>query len=46
MQNLIRPRKGFLFRIVFIPYFHKTDAEFEEVLSPIDEYGIRVKKNG
>ena len=32
--------------VVFIPHFSKTDAEFEEILPPVDEYGIRVKKNG
>lgn len=32
--------------VVFIPHFSKTDAEFEEILTPVDEYGIRVKKNG
>lgn len=32
--------------VVFIPHFPKTDAEFEEILPPVDEYGIRVKKNG
>lgn len=31
--------------VVFIPHFSKTDAEFEEILPPVDEYGIRVKKN-
>ena len=45
-QQYLLYQKGDKFGIVFIPYFHKTDAEFEEVLSPIDEYGIRVKKNG
>ena len=32
--------------VVFIPHFSKTDAEFEEILPPVDEYGIRVKKDG
>ena len=32
--------------VVFIPHFSKTEAEFEEILPPVDEYGIRVKKNG
>ena len=32
--------------VVFIPHFSKTDAEYEEILPPMDEYGIRVKKNG
>jgi hypothetical protein len=32
--------------VVFIPHFSKSDAEFEEILPPVDEYGIRVKKNG
>lgn len=32
--------------VVFITHFSKTDAEFEEILPPVDEYGIRVKKNG
>ena len=39
-------QKGDKYGVVFIPHFHKTDAEFEEILSPVDEYGIRVKKNG
>ena len=32
--------------VVFIPHFSKTDAEFEEILPPVDEYGIRAEKNG
>ena len=38
-------QKGNKYGVVFIPYFSKTDAEFEEILPPVDEYGIRVKKN-
>ena len=39
-------QKGDKYGVVFIPRFFRTDAEFEEILPPVDEYGIRVKKNG
>ena len=39
-------QKGNKYGVVFIPHFSKTDAEFDEILPPVDEYGIRVKKNG
>lgn len=34
--------------MAFTPYFftRKTCAEFEEILPPIDEFGVRVKKDG
>ena len=39
-------QKGDKYGVVFIPRFFRTDAEFEEILPPMDEYGIRVKKDG
>lgn len=39
-------QKGNKYGVVFIPHFSKTDAEFDEILPPVDEYGIRVKKSG
>ena len=39
-------QKGDKYGVVFIPHFSKTDAVFDEILPPIDEYGIRLKKDG
>lgn len=39
-------KKGDKYGVMFPPYFHMNNVEYDEILPPIDEYGVRVKKNG
>lgn len=45
-ESYLLVQKGDKYGILFIPRVHKVEFEFDCVLPPIDEYGIRVKKDG